>query len=273
VKISASVADRPGIFSPFLFVGDLVEGIEKARAIGYDAVELFLLNAQEAGIEKLADAILSRGLAVSAIGAGLATYRYGWTFSHPEPEIRKLCIERSFDAIKLAAKVKATLNVGGMRGNVGDTPELRKQHSGWIRDCVRACAEYAGPLGVELGVEPINRYETNFINTVAEALEFVDELGLPNVGLLLDSFHMNIEERSIPDAIAAAAGRLVNFHFVDSNRQAPGWGHTDMAGILAALRSIGYDRFLSMEILRTPTPEEAATQALQHTRDLLAGAS
>jgi 5-keto-L-gluconate epimerase len=269
VKISASVADRPGDFSPFLFVGDLVQGIERAKAIGYDAVELFVLNPRETGIEKIADAVLSRDLSVSAIGPGLATYRYGWTFSHPEAEIRHLAVERSLDAIKLAAKFKASLNVGGMRGSLAADPDLRKKQRGWILGCVRACAESAGPLGVELGIEPINRYETNFINTVEDALEFLEDLRLPNVGLLLDSFHMNIEERSIPDAIDSAAGRLLNFHFADSNRLAPGCGHSDMASIVAALSSIDYDRYLSMEIMRTPTPEESASQALSHTKELL----
>ncbi len=271
MKISCSVADKPGVFSPFIFVGDLIQGIDKAKAIGYDAVELFVLNPKETGIQWIADAVHSRELAVSAIGPGLGTYRYGWAFSHPEEEIRRLAVERAMDAISLAAEFKSSVTMGGMRGNLAEGADLRKKQRGWILDCIRACAEFAGPRGVELSVEPINRYETNFINTAADALEVVDELALPNIGLLLDSFHMNIEERSIPEAIKSAAGRLVNFHFADSNRLAAGWGHTDMASIVATLRSIGYDRYLSMEIMRTPSPEEAATQALRYTKELLAG--
>ncbi len=269
MKISASVADKPGAFSPFLFVGDLVQGIEQAKAVGYDAVELFVLNPRETGVQKIADAVRSQGLAVSAIGPGLASYRYGWTFSHPEAEIRQLAVERSLDAIRLAAEFNTSLNVGGMRGNVADDPDLRKKQHGWILDCIRACAEFARPLGVKLGIEPINRYETNFINTVAEALEFVDELRMPNLGLLLDSFHMNIEEASIEAAIAAARGRVLNIHLADSNRRAPGFGHTDLRSVVSQLRATGYDGFLSMEILRLPSDHEAAVQALKHTRELL----
>ncbi len=269
MKISASVADRPGAFSPFLFAGDLIPGIEQAKLIGYDAVELFVLSPRETGIQQIANAVLSRELAVSAIGPGLATFRYGWTFSHPEAEIRRLAVERAKDCILLAAEFKSSLTIGGMRGNLAEDPDLRQKQRSWVLDCVRACAEFAGPLEVSLGIEPINRYETNFVNTVAQAMDVVDELGLPNVGLLLDGFHMNIEERSIEEAIKLAAGRLVNFHFADSNRLAPGWGHTDMASIVTALRSIGYDGYLGMEIMGVPTPVDAATQALRYTRALL----
>ncbi|HEX9015464.1 MAG TPA: sugar phosphate isomerase/epimerase family protein [Chloroflexota bacterium] len=272
MKISASVADRPGVFSPFIFVGDLIEGMGRAQSIGYDTVELFVLNPRETGISKIADAVHSRNLSVSAIGPGLGSYRYGWTYSHPEEEIRKLAVERTKDGVLLAAEFKTSVNFGGMRGNLADDPDLRKKQRGWILDAIRSTAEFAGPLGVSLGVEPINRYETNFINTAADAMEVVSEIDLPNVGVLLDSFHMNIEEQSIPEAIAAVGDRLVNFHFVDSNRLAPGWGHTDMGSIVAALRSVGYDRYLSMEILRKPAPQEAATQALLHTRKLLGAA-
>lgn len=270
MKVSCSVADKPGVFSPFLFTGDLIRGMDRAKEIGYDAVELFVLNPRESGIQRIADAVLSRGLAVSAIGPGLATYRYGWTLSHPEEEIRRLAVERAKDAVLLATEVKASLTMGGMRGNLTDDPELKKKQRAWILDGIQACAEFAGERGVPVSVEPINRYETNFINTTAEALEVVDELGLPNLGVLLDSFHMNIEEESIEDAIKSAAGKIVNFHFADSNRLAAGWGHTNMATIVSTLNATGYDRYLSMEIMRTPTPDEAATQALRHTRGLLA---
>ncbi len=122
---------------------------------------------------------------------------------------------------------------------------------------------------MSLGIEPLNRYETNYINTVGEALEFLDLLGCANAGLLLDTFHMNIEEPSIEGGIDAARGRIVNVHLPDSNRRAPGWGHLDLASIVAKLRAVGYDGCLGMELLPIPSGEKAAAQALRHTRLLL----
>ncbi len=269
MRISASVADLPSSFSPFLFVGDLFQGMDRAKAIGYDTVELFVLDPVETGLERIAEAVEARGLAVSAIGPGLCTYRYGWSLTNPDADLRRKALDRLLEAIRLAGYFRTSVNMGGMRAGLAEDPDLARRQRGWFLASIKVAAEFAGPLGVEIGMEPLNRYETNYLNTVAEALEFIAEVGLPSVGLLLDAFHMNIEERSLEEAIASAEGRIVNFHFPDSNRWAPGWGHTNLAAVLAKLRAIGYDRYLGMEILRKPTAEEAAAQALSYTRALL----
>lgn len=270
MKISASVADKPGAFSPFLFVGDLFEGMDRAVALGYDAVELFVLDPREVGFERIADGVRARGLAVSAVGPGLASYRYGWLLTEPDAEKRRNCVERIMEGIRLAAHFRTSVNIGGSRGNLAEDPELRRRQRGWFLEAIRQCADFAGPLGVQLGIEPLNRYETNYINAVDEALEFLAEVDRPNVGLLLDTFHMNVEEASLEAAVAKARGRLLNVHLADSNRLAPGFGHTDLKSVVSQLRAIGYDRYLSMEILRLPSVEDAAAQAVRHTRELLA---
>jgi 5-keto-L-gluconate epimerase len=269
MKISVSVTDTPGPFSPMLLAGDLCHSLDRAAALGYDAVELFLLDPRSLGIEVIGNEVKARGLEVSAIGPGLACYQNGWSFAHPDADIRRLALDRIFDHVCLAAQFSTCINIGGIRARLAEYPDLAKQQKNWILECVRRCAEYAGSLGVTLGIEPINRYETNYLNTVAEALGFVEMVGHSNVGVLLDTFHMNIEERSIENAIVAARGRIVNVHLPDSNRLAPGWGHLSLDRVLATLVGTGYDRFLSMELLPIPNGEEAAVQALNHTRDLL----
>ena len=269
MKISISVADKPGVFSPFVLVGDVIASLDRAVAFGYDAVELFILDPLELGIERIADEVKKRDLSVSAIGPGLIAFREGLSFSDPDPTKRRKLIESTYVHIRLAAQFGTSVNIGSTRGNLVDDPEMRKRQLTWIRDSVQELADYAGPLGVSLGVEPINRYETNYLNRVDQALGFVDHVGRPNVGLLLDTFHMNIEERSIEESILKAKGRIVNVHLVDSNRCAPGYGHTDLLGAVKALKVAGYDGCLSMEILREPSAEEAAVQAVKHTRGLL----
>ena len=269
MKISASVADKPGEFSPFLFVGDLYRGMDRAVALGYDAVELFVLDPKEAGIERIAEEVRARGLAVSAIGPGLASYLHGWLLTEPDAEKRRNCVERIKDGILLAAQFPTSVNIGGTRGTLAGDPDLRRLQRRWFLEAVQELADFAAPHGVQLGIEPLNRYETNYLNNVAEALEFIAEVDRPNVGLLLDTFHMNIEEPSLEAAIATARGRLVNLHLADSNRRAPGFGHTDLRSVVSQLRAIGYDGFLSMEILRLPSAEEGAAQAVKHARELL----
>jgi D-psicose/D-tagatose/L-ribulose 3-epimerase len=106
---------------------------------------------------------------------------------------------------------------------------------------VRQIAEHARPLGLRLVMEVLNRYEAHLLNTAAEAVQFVGDADADNVGILLDAYHMNIEEANPADAIRHAGKRLWLYHVADSNRQGIGRGHTDFGAQAAALREIGYE--------------------------------
>ena len=124
-------------------------------------------------------------------------------------------------------------------------------------------------MGVQLLLEPLNRYETNFANTAGEARQLIAEAELEGVKILLDLFHMNIEEVSLADAVRET-GELAGYvHFADSNRQAPGRGHTDFAAVLDALIAAGYRGYLGMEILALPDDETALRGGLENTRRLI----
>ena len=103
------------------------------------------------------------------------------------------------------------------------------------------CAEYSEGLGVKLGIEPWNRYETYFINRTEQALKLMREVDCRNVGVWLDTFHMNIEEESIAKAIEETGPHLIHLHVADSNRAAPGRGHINFKPIVMALKKIKYD--------------------------------
>jgi sugar phosphate isomerase/epimerase len=117
-------------------------------------------------------------------------------------------------------------------------------------------------------LEPINRYETNLINNVESGLEFLRRVKQNNVGLLLDTFHMNIEEASITESIKRAGGCLFHFHVADSNRWYPGAGHIDFRTIIDTLASIEYSGFVSAEILPLPDPDAAAKHTIEYLRRL-----
>ena len=101
-------------------------------------------------------------------------------------------------------------------------------------------------------IEPINRYETNFINNAQQALELIDEINRPAVKLLVDTFHMNIEEVDLCETITKMNGALGYVHFADNNRLAPGKGHIDFPAIFKALINSNYHGFISAEILPMP---------------------
>lgn len=152
-------------------------------------------------------------------------------------------------------------------GSVGQlVPESTPEEEwGWAVESLKECNEHAGGCGVRIGIEPINRFETFFINRAAQAIALAEAVG-PSCGVCLDSFHMALEESDMCAAIRAAGDRLVDFHIGENNRFAPGMGTLDWAKIVGTLKEVGYDGPLSAEFCppfdRTPVnpyPEQAET--------------
>jgi sugar phosphate isomerase/epimerase len=125
----------------------------------------------------------------------------------------------------------------------------------WVVASMKEIYDHSQRCGVRIGIEPINRFETYFINRGAQALALAEAVG-PDCGVCLDIFHMNIEEADPLAAIRVAGDRLVNFHVAENNRMAPGLGHLDWPALIEALRDVGYDGALSLEFCppldRTP---------------------
>ena len=125
----------------------------------------------------------------------------------------------------------------------------------WAVEALKECYDFAEKSGVLIGIEPINRFETYFINRGDQALALAEAVG-ENCGVCLDIFHMNLEEDNYYEAIRRAKGRLVGFHVADNNRFAPGMGSLDWEKIVATLKEVGYDGALSVEFCppldRTP---------------------
>ena len=130
--------------------------------------------------------------------------------------------------------------IGGIRGKISSSGGQFNNDVKQGNLALQTCLEYAEKMGVFLLLEPINRYETNIINTLDDGLELIEELGSSNLKLLPDTFHMNIEERSFAESIMRAGSHIGYVHFADSNRMAPGWGHIDFTQVLNALANVGY---------------------------------
>jgi sugar phosphate isomerase/epimerase len=148
-----------------------------------------------------------------------------------------------------------------MQGRFGDGVDqaTAMKH---LSEALEELGEHARQYGVPLIFEPINRYETNLINTIDAGLKLVEPLSTKNVRLLADLFHMNIEEVDSAAALRAGGSFIGHVHFVDSNRRPAGLGHIDYRPIVDALHSIGYAGFASAEALPYPDPEAAARQTI-----------
>ena len=167
--------------------------------------------------------------------------------------------------IDFAGSFGAPAIIGSMQGRWAG-PVHRDQAVTWLRDALDQLSPRAKAFNVPVLIEPLNRYETNLLHSVADGLALLKGLQTQNVKLLVDLFHANIEEASIADALRLAGPDLGHVHFVDSNRQAAGFGHTDYAPIAEALREIAYEGFLSAEVLPLPDSDSAAAQTMTSFR-------
>ena len=134
---------------------------------------------------------------------------------------------------------------------------------GRLRESLEDLGRHARQYNVPLLFEPLNRYETNLINSIDDGLALIQSLGNSNVKLLADLYHMNIEEADLAAALKAGGKAVGHVHFADSNRRPMGLGHTDMTGISSALRDIGYDGYVSAECLPYPDPDAAAKKTIE----------
>jgi sugar phosphate isomerase/epimerase len=139
-----------------------------------------------------------------------------------------------------------------------------------LQECAaaKACPERERRKGVRFALEPLNRYETDLIHTVADGLDLIERVGADNLGLLLDTFHMNIEEPVIEDSIRACGDRIFHFHVADSNRWYPGAGHLDFKSILDTLFATGYQGYVSGEFMPLPDADTSAERSIAYLRQL-----
>ncbi len=271
MKIGLAVSTVDALPSAYVvYRDDLCRCIERCADLGYDGVELALRDTSQVQVQQIKQRLAATGLQVPCISTGQVFAADHLSFTHPDVVVRDRAVERIIDMIRLASEFNAKVNIGRVRGMIHaeDGPDMARQ---LYIGCVCRCADIAEPLGVELLVEPVNRYEVNFINNCTQGLELVRESGLRGVRLMPDTFHMNIEDTSFRDALLLARDFIGYIHVADSNRLAPGWGHIPFDEIFGVLGNIGYNDWVTVEILPEPDPDSAAQQAVQFLRSRFAG--
>lgn len=160
--------------------------------------------------------------------------------AHPGETVRQKALDYYRRLIEFAHEVGCPLV--SCHGAVGRVRALstQQQEYDWLREGVAALAETAKAADIKIAMEVLNRYESHLLNTAAQAVEFAREINHPSVGILLDAYHMNIEEANPARAVESAGDHLFIFHAADSNRKGIGGGHTDFAALAAALKRIGF---------------------------------
>ncbi len=267
--LSVSLSPIKSPFSPLLFSGDLEEGFRNVSRLGYSGVDLSLLDSDALDQDWIIEETGSLNLKVYTIATGQTYYNDGYSLYGAEVDKRDMAVTRIKSHIDFASRLGAMVIIGGVRGKVTARDErerLRQEQSG--RQAICQCLKHAEDKGVTLLLEPINRYETNVINTLHEGVSFIEEVRSDNLKLLPDVFHMNIEEKSIEESILKYKSHIGFVHFADSNRHAPGFGHIDFRKILAALIEADCTNAIGMEMLPEPDDFSAAMQAVAYIRKL-----
>jgi sugar phosphate isomerase/epimerase len=267
MKLSIVLSTQPAQFQAATFKGDLETNLASIALLGYDGVELAIRDPKLVNTNQLETLVQKYNLKVPAIGTGQAWGEEGLSFTDPDPKVRFEAIERIKSHIPLAACFGAVIIIGLIRGIVKPGVDTN-QAMNWLISALRKCSESARPHGVRLALEPINRYETSLINNAAQGLELIKDVGADNFGLLLDTFHMNIEEACMEDSIRACGKHIFHFHVADSNRWYPGAGHLDFKTIFAALSQIEYEGWVSGEFLPKPDAETAAQKGIAHLHEI-----
>lgn len=255
---------------------DLIPVLEMIKSTGYDGVEVPLFNYDldyakwgrrfdELGLERTAVTI--RGADDNPIS--------------PDASVRAAGVEQNKRAIDCCSALGATHLVGPFHSALGEFTGAGPTEDEWKWGVtsMRAAAEYAGQNNIVLGVECLNRFETYLLNTMEDSARFIREVGHDHCRIMFDTFHANIEEKSIPAAIRSGGDLIQHVHISENDRSTPGSGNVRWGECFGTLNEIGYDGWLTVEAFGLALPEIAAATKIwrrmfaseeQLTRDALA---
>ncbi len=219
--------------------------LPRIKAAGFDGIEIPIFDPARYAAKEIRRALEDNGLACTVCSV-----------LHPQvsmvaadEETRKRSAAHLRECVVKTAEVGAQILAGPLYSPVGYLPGHRRTGQEWsqVVEGYQALGPVLEDSGVTIALEPLNRFETYFLNTAEDAVRLCDEIGHPKVGLLFDTFHANIEEKDVAEAYRKVARHLKHVHTCENDRGTPGTGHVDWPGVFAALREIGYDGWLTIE--------------------------
>lgn len=252
--------------SPFTTDEESLKVIDKAKKMGFDSFEFGLEDLSHVDPAKLKSRLEANGMKCVICGA----FGPDRDLTHEDASVRQNSLDYITKAAEVCAKSGAKVLGGPMYSAVGKrrhvSADQKKKEWDLAVQGLKQAAKRAEDQGILLAVEPLNRFETDLINTAEQCEKLVNDIGAKNVGFHLDSFHMNIEEKDSGAAIKRAGNRLYHFHACENDRGAPGSGkNIDWDGVAEALKAINYSHQAVIESFTPATKSIAAAAAIWRT--------
>lgn len=232
--------------------------IPRVEELGFDGIEIPPEDPKKFDVKKTKDVLSTVKIKCSSICAVVGEDR---DLTSPDKAVRENALKYLKFCCDVAAELGTDIVVGCAYAPVGKV-YFEDKEAAWKLSVegFREYAKYAKDRGLYVAVEPINRYETSMINLVSQALKYIEDVGMDNVGINYDTYHANIEEKSFRESIKLAGKYLLHIHSCENDRGAPGSGHIPWQEISEALKYIGYNRWLVIESFQ-PGIEEIARAA------------
>ena len=230
------------------------------KEAGFDGVEIPLLRPKDLQAASIRKAVEANGLECNCCTVLVD----GLSLISDSPDIRRRTQQHLKDVAKAAAEAGAKIVCGPLYSPVGYLPGRRRTSDEWkwAVEGFQAVGETLAAHQVTFAIEPLNRFETFFLNTAADAAQLAKEIGHPNIGILFDTFHANIEEKNIAAGYTTIGPYLKHVHTCENDRGIPGSGHVEWKEVFQALRSLDYDGWLTIEGFAFALPELSAAASI-----------
>ncbi len=240
------------------------------KPLDYDGVELSLLEPEKIDVKKIDEIKDSYEMEIPALGTGNTFIRFGYSLGHIDESMRRKAIERVEKYVEFAREVQSKVIIGLIRGRYSFESSQKKEKIN-IKSSLKECCRLAENNNVELLFEPINRFEIDSYNTISESVELIKEIGSNNLRLLVDSYHIYLEEDPgfIWEYLEEIAHYVSHIHLADCTRRAPSTGHFDFRIFLNIFKNAGYNGFASIETIMKPSFEEVARESSEYLRLIL----
>ena len=234
--------------------------LDTIKEHGFDGIEFPLIQPARVPAAKIRAALAGRGLEATACGV----LPSGMSLISEDRAVREKTLAHMRECIQVAAACGVKILAGPLYSPVGYLPGRRRTEEEW-RHAIESYQELEPALagcGVTVALEPLNRFETYFLNTAEDAAALAEAIGHPNVGILFDTFHANVEEKDVAAGFRTVGRHLRHAHASENDRGTPGTGHVDWRGVFAALRALDYDGWFTIESFGFAAGELAAAASI-----------